>query len=138
MAAGEPATKKTKLDEKDDPIFEQFRSDASRMLNLQAAIIAMTMGLHTKLKLCMKKIVCEDASAGVSFSAATVRTENYTSIESPVGLGTLSGCAAGIIFKDGLLVVNDFFRKGKLPKNEAVKKLLAKLLKFLLEPGEYK
>ena len=135
MAAGEPETtkkKKIKLDKTDDPIFDQFRSDKSKMQLLEYTLHALSKGADSDLKLCMKKIVCEDANADVSFSSATVRTENYT-------LGSMPTCgiAAGIIFADGVLILNSFFRYGLLPKHETVKLLLAKLLKFLSESGEY-
>ena len=133
MAAGEPETKKLKLDERDDPIFDQFRSDKSKMQLLEYALLVLSKGADSDLKLCMKKIVCEDANADVSFSSATVRTENYTT----VGSMPTCGIATGIIFTDGVIILNSFFRYGLLPKNETVKMLLAKLLKFLSKSGEY-
>ena len=132
MASCETGSKKLKLDEK-DPIFEQFRKDEERMQLLECALLALTKGVGTHLKLCLKKIVCEDANADVSFSSATVRTDNYTTIESK----QTCGIAAGMIFVDGILVLNKFFHYGQLPKNKMVKMLLAKLLKFLSESGEY-
>ena len=136
MASGEPETKKLKLDER-DPIFDQFRNDAGRMVLLECALLALTKGIGTNLKLCMKKILCEDANADVPFSSATVRTENYTTILDVKSKTQNRGVAAGNIFIDGIYILDNFFHYGQLPKSGTVKMILAKLLKFLSESGEY-
>ena len=133
MASGEPETKKLKLDER-DPIFDQFRNDKVKMLLLDMALNALTRADNTRLKLCMKKILCEDANANVPFSSATVRTENYTHY---FGTEHICGIAAGSIFYDGLVLLKNFLDYGQLPKRRTMKMILAKLLKFLSESGEY-
>lgn len=132
MAAGEPETKIPRLEEERDPIFDQFRNDEDQMQLLECALLALTKGVGTNLKLCMKKVVCDDANADVSFSSATVRTDNYRTILTKRNCGI----AAGIIFLDGMLVLNNFFHYGQLPKSNTIKMILAKLLKFLSESGE--
>ena len=138
MASGEPETKKQKLDGR-DPIFDQFRNDKEKMQLLDVALRAMTKADNTRLKLCMKKILCEDANAetDVPFSSATVRTENYTTIDWNSDIRQNCGIAAGIIFLEGIIILEKFFHDGKLPKSKKIKMVLAKLLKFLSESGKY-
>ena len=122
-------------EEQADPIFNQFRNNKGRMFKLKHALDALKLG-SDRLKLCMMKIVVVNACTPVSFTMATVETETHNSMERNDGV-TADGFAVGTIFTDGMFILENYFKSGALPKNEELRRILAKLLKYLSEPGEY-
>ena len=138
MAAEGPETKKFKFDtteELTDPIFDQFRNNKNEMFKLKYALDALKLGLDGS-KLSMMKITAVNACAPISFSMASVETQIHTSMERDDGV-TADGFAVGSIFTDGIFVLENYINSGALPKNQELRMILAKLLKFLSQTGEY-